>query len=114
MIVSGAITALFVVTHLATFKFGPYYEAHDGVRDLYRLQLNIFASPGYVVFYLVAMGVIFLHLWHGLSSAAQSLGLDHPQWTSRILTGGRVLAVVIAGGFFMLPIYTFLLARGVL
>ena len=25
---------LFVVTHLATFKFGAYYEAPDGIRDL--------------------------------------------------------------------------------
>jgi succinate dehydrogenase / fumarate reductase cytochrome b subunit len=114
MIVTGTITALFVVTHLATFKFGTYYEAPDGVRDLYRLQLEVFSSPAYVLFYLVAMGVIFFHLWHGLSSAAQSLGIDHAQWTPRILVGGRVLALALAGGFFIIPIYTFLLSRGAL
>lgn len=114
MIATGTITALFVVTHLATFKFGRYYEGPDGVRDLYRLQLEIFSSPLYVVFYLVAMGVIFFHLWHGISSAAQSLGIDHAQWTPRIVTAGRVLAVGIAGGFFIIPIYTFLLSRGAL
>jgi succinate dehydrogenase / fumarate reductase cytochrome b subunit len=114
MIVTGTITALFVVTHLATFKFGNYYEAPDGIRDLYRLQLETFSSPGYVGFYLLAMGVICFHLWHGLSSAAQSLGIDHPQWTPRILAVGRVLAVAIAGGFFLIPIYTFLLSRGAL
>ncbi len=113
MIVTGSITALFVATHLATFKFGTFYES-AGVRDLYRLQLEIFTAPGYVVFYLVAMGLIFFHLWHGLSSAAQSLGVDHPQWTPRILVLGRVLSIVIAGGFFIIPIYTFLLSRGVL
>jgi succinate dehydrogenase / fumarate reductase, cytochrome b subunit len=114
MILTGSITALFVVTHLATFKFGTFYEAPDGIRDLYRLQLEVFGSPAYVVFYLVAMAVIFFHLWHGLSSAAQSLGVDHPQWTPRILVAGRVLAVAIAGGFFIIPIYTFLLSRGAL
>ncbi len=57
------------------------------------------------------MAIIFLHLWHGLASAAQSFGIDHPTWTPRILKLGRVLAVVIAGGFFALPIYTFLVAR---
>jgi len=114
MIVTGTITALFVVSHLATFKFGAYYEAASGIRDLYRLQLEVFSSPAYVVFYLLAMGVIFFHLWHGLSSAAQSLGIDHPQWTPRILVAGRLLATVIAGGFLIIPVYTFLLSRGAL
>jgi succinate dehydrogenase / fumarate reductase cytochrome b subunit len=113
MIVTGAITALFVVSHLATFKFGPFYEAPDGIRDVYRLQLEVFSSPAYVGFYLVAMGVIFFHLWHGLWSAAQSLGID-PRWIPRILVAGRVMATVIAGGFFIIPIYTFLLSRGAL
>lgn len=111
MIVTGTIILLFVVTHLATFKFGHYYESPDGIRDLYRLQLEVFSHPGYVVFYLACMTVVFLHLWHGLSSAAQSFGIDHPTWTPRVLATGRVLAVLIAGGFFILPIYTFLLAR---
>lgn len=114
MIITGTITALFVVTHLATFKFGRYYEAPDGIRDLYRLQLEVFSSPIYVGFYLLAMGIIFFHLWHGLSSAAQSLGVDHPQWTPRVLVAGKVLAAVVAGGFFIIPIYTFLLSRGAL
>ena len=114
MIVTGSITALFVVTHLATFKFGPVYSAPDGVRDIYRLQLEVFGSPVYVGFYLAAMAVIFFHLWHGLSSAAQSLGVDHEQWTPRILVAGRVLAGMLGGGFFIIPIYTFLLSRGAL
>jgi succinate dehydrogenase / fumarate reductase, cytochrome b subunit len=114
MIVTGTITALFVVTHLGTFKFGAHYEAPGGIRDLYRLQLEVFSAPGYVLFYLLAMGVIFFHLWHGVASAAQSLGVDHTQWTPRVVIGGRVLALAIAGGFFMIPIYTFLLSRGAL
>lgn len=112
MIVTGSITALFVVSHLATFKFGPVYESPAGIRDLYRLQLEVFSSPLYVGFYLAAMGVIFFHLWHGVSSAAQSLGIDHPQWTPRIRIAGQVIALGIAAGFLILPIYTFLLSRG--
>lgn len=111
MIITGTLILLFIVTHLATFKFGHYYETPDGVRDLYRLQVEVFANPAYVGFYLLCMGVVFLHLWHGLSSAAQSFGIDHPTWTPRVLTTSRVLAVLIAGGFFILPIYTFLIAR---
>lgn len=112
MIVTGTITALFVVTHLVTFKFGPVYTTPEGVRDLYRLQVEVFSQPGYVLFYLLAMFLIFSHLWHGLSSAAQSLGVDHPAWTPRVLLAGRILSLAIAGGFFVIPIVTFLISRG--
>src|SRR3989442_5837000 len=106
MILTGLITLVFVVLHLRTFKFGAWYLTKGGVRDLYRLQLEVFSSPGYVVFYMISMVVIGFHLWHGVPSAAQSLGFDHPKY-ARIFWMGRVLAVVIAGGFFVLPIYTY-------
>jgi succinate dehydrogenase / fumarate reductase cytochrome b subunit len=107
MIVTGTITLIFVVTHLATFKFGPYYETAAGVRDLYRLQLAVFSNPAYVAFYIVAMGVIVFHLWHGASSALQSFGINSPAWTPRFQWIGRGLAVTIGLGFAVLPVYTF-------
>jgi succinate dehydrogenase / fumarate reductase, cytochrome b subunit len=110
MIATGIVVFAFLVLHLRAFKFGAWYTAEGGVRDLYRLQLEIFSSPGYVAFYMVSMVLIGFHLWHGVSSAAQSLGLDHPKYTVRIIWVGRALAVLIAGGFFILPLYTFLLA----
>lgn len=111
MILTGTITLLFVVTHLVTFKFGPYYETTEGIRDLYRLQLAVFSSPGYVAFYLLCMSVIGFHLWHGISSAAQSLGLDSPRWTPRIVWTGRLLTAVITAGFALLPVFTFVVGR---
>jgi succinate dehydrogenase / fumarate reductase cytochrome b subunit len=109
MILTGTITLLFVVTHLLTFKFGTYYETAGGLRDLYRLQLEIFSDPGYVAFYVLAMAVIIFHLWHGVSSAMQSFGIDSPTWTPRIRLMGRGLAVVLGLGFALLPIYTLIL-----
>jgi succinate dehydrogenase cytochrome b subunit len=109
MILTGTITLLFVVTHLVTFKFGAYYETPAGIRDLYRLQLAVFSSPGYVAFYIVAMGMIVFHLWHGTSSAMQSFGVNSPTWTPRLQWLGRGLAVIIGLGFAILPVYTFLL-----
>src|SRR5262245_2346732 len=107
MILTGTITLLFVVTHLATFKFGAYYETPDGMRDLYRLQLAVFSNPGYVAFYIVAMAVIVFHLWHGASSAMQSFGINSPTWTPRLQLIGRGVAVILGLGFAVLPIYTF-------
>ena len=109
MIFTGILVFAFVILHLRAFKFGAWYEAESGIRDLYRLQLEIFSNPFYVAFYMFSMVVIGFHLWHGVASAAQSLGVDHPRYTPRILWIGRLLAVLIAGGFFILPLYTYLL-----
>ena len=111
MILTGTVTLLFVVTHLATFKFGPYYETAEGIRDIYRLQLAVFTNPGYVAFYLFCMTVIFFHLWHGISSAVQSFGIDSPRWTPRIVWTGQILAITLATGFAVLPIFTFFVGR---
>jgi succinate dehydrogenase / fumarate reductase cytochrome b subunit len=108
MIVTGIIVFGFVILHLRKFKFGTWYETPEGIRDLYRLQLEIFSNPGYVAFYMLSMVVIGFHLWHGVPSVAQSLGIDHPKYTPRILWIGRAAAVLIAGGFFILPLYTYL------
>lgn len=112
MILTGTITLLFVVTHLLTFKFGAHYQSPQGIRDLYRLQLEVFSSPGYVAFYIVAMLLILFHLWHGASSAMQSLGVNNPTWAPRFIAGGRLLAVVLGLGFAMLPVYTFFVGAG--
>ena len=109
MILTGTITLLFVVTHLATFKFGAYYETPAGIRDLYRLQLAVFSNPGYVVFYIVSMAVIVFHLWHGASSAMQSFGVNSVTWSPRLQWLGRGLAIIIGLGFAMLPVYTFVI-----
>ena len=112
MILTGTITLLFVITHLITFKYGTYYETPEGIRDLYRLQLGVFSNPGYVAFYIVAMFVILFHLWHGVSSAMQSLGFNNPTWAPRFIVGGRILAVVLGLGFAILPVYTFFVGAG--
>jgi succinate dehydrogenase / fumarate reductase cytochrome b subunit len=109
MIATGITILAFVVLHLRAFKFGAWYEGAGGIRDLYRLQLEIFSSPGYVAFYMLSMVLIGFHLWHGVPSFVQSLGFDHPTYTPRVLWGGRAVAVVIAGGFFFLPLYTYLI-----
>lgn len=109
MIVSGLVTFAFVVLHLRTFKFGPYYAAADeaGMRDIYRLLIEVFQSPVQVVFYVICMVVVLLHLRHGLSSALQSLGINHPRYNPVILTTGTILAVLIGVGFALIPVWAF-------
>ena len=115
MIVTGTIVLLFVVTHLADVQVRHVSTKHaDGTRDIYRLQLAVFSSPAYVAFYLVAMAIIFFHLWHGISSAAQSLGIGNAAGTPGLLGARPCAGGRHRGGFAILPIYTFILSKGVL
>ena len=54
---------------------------------------------------VLSLLVVGSHLWHGAASTFQSLGLNHPRWTPRILKGARVLAVAIAGGFIVIALW---------
>ena len=109
MAVSGIILLIFLVSHIAMLKFGAYYPAEEaGVRDLYRLVVEVFQSPVIVLFYVVAMVIIGLHLRHGISSAFQSLGLMTPGWTTAVLSTGLVLAGILAGGFALIPVWVYL------
>lgn len=109
MIVSGIVLFAFVVLHLITFKYGPYYDSSEpGVRDLYRLLIEVFHSPGYVVFYVVCMVIVGMHLRHGVSSAFQSLGLMPEGWARAVLRTGAVVALLIGGGFVLIPIWVYL------
>ncbi len=110
MIWTGPVIFVFVAVHVATFKYGPWYvtEIHGAEgRDLYRLVLEAFRNPLWVAFYVPAMAIVGFHLWHGFSSAFESLGLDHPKLTPRVLVLGKVLAVVIGGAFLSIPLFMF-------
>ncbi len=109
MIVTGLIILIFLLLHLKTFKYGPeYVDAATGYRDLYRLMVEVFRQPAYVLYYVVCMVLVGMHLRHGLSSAFQSLGLMPKTWTGRILRAGAALAVLVAAGFTLIPVCIYL------
>ena len=108
MILSGLFLLLFVPFHVKTFKYGPHYESSvPGVRDLWRLVAEVFSHPGYVVFYVAGMAIIGFHLWHGVSSALQSLGIDRLGWSPALRRIGWTVAVVLAVGFLSIPLYIY-------
>jgi succinate dehydrogenase / fumarate reductase cytochrome b subunit len=112
MIVSGLWLLVFIVIHVRTFRFGAHYEWPAGGNDLYRVEMETFSNPLTVAFYILSMIIVGSHLWHGISSGVQSLGFDHPRWTPRILAAGKLVAVLIAGGFIVIALWAhFLGAR---
>lgn len=115
MIVSGLIILVFVVIHLIQFKYGPDYPVTSpadgpvGIRNIYLLDLQNFSNVAIVAFYVFCLAVIGFHLWHGLTSALNSLGVDRPRYTPTLLRIGRVVAVLIAAGFVAIPLWVFFL-----
>lgn len=110
MIWTGSITLLFLIVHVGTMKYGPWYTTiiHGaGGRDLDRLVREIFRNPLWVGFYSVCMVVVGFHLWHGFSSAFESLGLNHPNLTPNVLKAGKVMAIILGGGFLSIPLWLF-------
>ncbi|HSL20509.1 MAG TPA: succinate dehydrogenase cytochrome b subunit [Vicinamibacterales bacterium] len=107
MIVSGLVTAVFVGVHLKQFKYGAWYEVTGtAVRDLYRTEVEVFQNPLWVVVYVLCMGLIYLHLRHGIASAFQSLGASE-NFGKRMLRVGLVVAIVIGGGFAIIPLFVY-------
>jgi succinate dehydrogenase / fumarate reductase cytochrome b subunit len=108
MIISGLVILTFTVIHLFTFKFGHYYETEDGLRDFYRLAFEVFSSEAIVIWYVVAMCLLFMHLRHGFWSAFQSLGAMNRRLSNVIYAMGLVLALLLAIGYIGIPIFVYI------
>ena len=64
-----------------------------------------FRNPIISLLYIVAMGLLAIHLSHGFQSLFQSLGLNHPRWTPLTQMGwAGVVAVVIFVGNSSMPL----------
>ncbi len=111
----GVVILVFVVLHLITFKYGQHYEVtYDGVvvRDLFRLVAEVFTSPVYVIWYVVAVAILGFHLAHGLHSSIQTLGFNHPSYRPKILVVSFAYGLFIGLGFMAQPLYMFFVYRG--
>lgn len=110
MAYTGTAVLAFIIWHLITFKFGPHYSVtYNSVemRDIYKLVVEKFHNPVYVGLYCVVMVLIGTHLFHGVKSIFQTLGINHPRYNNFFRWFGYIYAVVVAAGFFAQPIYVY-------
>lgn len=81
ILISGLVLLAFIIFHLGHFTIGfvdpALLDLRDiyGRHDVYRMMVNGFSNPLVSIFYIVSMGLLLLHLSHGVSSLFQSLGL---------------------------------------
>ncbi|MDR1811396.1 MAG: succinate dehydrogenase cytochrome b subunit [Candidatus Fibromonas sp.] len=106
MIWSGLSLLAFVIWHLSTVRNGVHYhyinpEVAGGavVRDMWLTTVEVLGNPLFAVFYIIVMLLLGFHLWHAISSAFQTMGINHHKWTPIINKLAIAYCVVVALGF---------------
>ena len=105
---SGPIILAFVIYHLLQYTFGvggtPYIVMPSGEVDVYRNLVLGFRVPAVSIFYIVAMCLLCLHLYHGIWSAFQTLGASHPRYTPMLKNAAAAIALLLAAGYISIPV----------
>ena len=102
----GLALLLFIIWHLIEFTIGKVNVAGGSTNDPYNLLVDSFDTWWLTVIYLLAMLALGMHLQHGVWSAGQTLGLTNNARARRNAKSlGWIVAVVIAGGFSLVPIF---------
>lgn len=101
----GLTLFVFLIWHLLHFTIGKVNPAGGETNNPYQLVVDSFGVWWMTLIYLVAMLALGFHLHHGTWSALQTLGLTN---SARSRTNakrtGWLVAVVIAGGFSLVPL----------
>ena len=99
---SGPILLLFIVYHLMQFTIGvggtPFLEDEP-----YDNLVAGFSVIPIALFYILAMGCLCFHLFHGVWSLFQTLGINHPRYTPKLRLLAKVIAILLFLGFSSIP-----------
>jgi succinate dehydrogenase / fumarate reductase cytochrome b subunit len=103
MIWSGLLVFAFVVYHVLDLTVGvanPDYR--EG--EVFHNVVATFGQVTGVVAYLLAMVGLAFHLWHGVYSAFQSLGITNRRLTPAVQRAAAAVAVLVTLGFASIPL----------
>jgi succinate dehydrogenase / fumarate reductase cytochrome b subunit len=102
----GVTLLLFLGWHLLNFTIGKVNPGGGATNDPYNLLVDTFDVWWLTLIYLFAVAMLGAHLHHGIWSSLQTLGLTNNEHSrTRAKRFGLGLAVVIAGGFMLVPIF---------
>jgi succinate dehydrogenase / fumarate reductase cytochrome b subunit len=118
MMYSGVIVAIFIVYHLLHFTAmvqavnftGKDFDARPeffdakGRHDIYRMMIAGFSVWYVSLFYIVGVGLLCLHLSHGISAMFQSLGWKSRGYGPCLDRAARWGAALIFIGYASIPI----------
>lgn len=102
MRIGGVVIILFVLFHLAQYTWG--WVTQFDRADPYRNVVIGFSNPIIVLFYLLALAALGLHLFHGVWSMFQTLGLNSRRFDGFFRGLAVFVALVIPLGFATVPL----------
>jgi succinate dehydrogenase / fumarate reductase cytochrome b subunit len=109
MIWTGLLLLAFIIYHLLHFtaRVTPGMTLQNDIQgrfDVFSMVVSSFQHGIIALIYVVAMIVLFLHLFHGIQSFFQTMGWNNDRSRPVISTVGRVIAVVFLLGYSSIPI----------
>lgn len=112
MIWTGILVIVFIVLHLLHFKYASEHPKAmlDGkeVTDFHGMVVDLFQNPAYVLMYIVAVGVLGVHLYHALQSSLRTIGWFSKESENGIKKASKVFGIAIAVGYALIPIWAIL------
>ena len=103
MIVSGILLLVFILVHLAQFTLGWFKPTPFVHGEVYNNISQAFAVGWIACFYIFMMLVVCMHLYHGIWSFFQTLGLDNPDRNKPLRGLAIFVSVVLFLGFSAVP-----------
>jgi succinate dehydrogenase / fumarate reductase cytochrome b subunit len=99
----GVLLLVFIVYHILHMTLGTVHPQFAHLDPYNNLRTGL-ASPIVGGFYVLAMLALGLHLYHGTWAAVRTLGAARPSQHPLKRRLALLLAIVVAGGFMIIPI----------
>jgi succinate dehydrogenase cytochrome b subunit len=107
MVWSGPIIAAFVIFHILHLTVGDVVQLRELGPNMPDVRWNVihgFQNYAISGFYIFAIILLCIHLYHGVWSMFQSVGVSHPRYTPMLKRGAAIIAILIAIGNCSIPI----------
>lgn len=102
---TGPIIGLYLLFHLADLTWGVGPASSDYSRgDVYQNVVHSLSRPGIAIIYIVCNIVLCVHIFHGIWSMFQSLGINNPQYNSLRRGAAAAFSLLILIGNLSFPI----------
>jgi succinate dehydrogenase / fumarate reductase cytochrome b subunit len=103
---SGPIILAFVIFHLLQFTAGTLHPGAPAFSDtdIYYNVIAGFSVWWVSAWYIFSMILLGFHLRHGIWSAFQSLGANHPRHTPVLKQAALWIAIAITAGYISIPV----------
>jgi succinate dehydrogenase / fumarate reductase cytochrome b subunit len=111
MAISGSITMAFLLVHVIMVRakrenlFQSWSSApHAKTEDVTAALVTHLSNPFMAIFYVVGSLLVSWHLFHGIQSAARSLGVNHNKYSPLIEKAGLAISIALALAFASIPV----------